>query len=62
MTTRYYMGRIKLKKLTKTDLMGKALYKSQEPGMMGNKKIGHKRTFEGQLNVIPCRICWRNRK
>jgi hypothetical protein len=56
------MGRVKLKKLSKTDSMGKALYKSQEPGKMGNQKVGYKHTFEGELNVIPCRICWKNRK
>lgn len=56
------MGRIKVRKLSKTDQMGKALYKSQEPGKMGNKKIGYKRTIEGELNIIPSRICWKNKK
>jgi len=62
MAIRFYMGRTKVRKLTKTDGMGKALYKTEELGKMGNKKTGYKRTFEGELNIIPSRICWKHRK
>ena len=59
---RYYMGKIKLRKISGNDPMKKALYESLEFGLMGSKQMGFKQTYPGELNVIPYRLCWRNKK
>jgi hypothetical protein len=51
-----------MRKLTKTDSMGKALSKSMEASKIGNKKCGYKHMFKGELNIIPSRLCWKQRK
>lgn len=60
MEIRYYKGKIKLRKLFQGKK--KAIYESLGFGLMGNKQVGFKETYPGEQNIIPNRICWRNKK
>lgn len=55
MEYRYYMGRIKLKKIFQGKKKG--IYESMEFGKMGSNKVGYKLTFPGEQNIVPIRLC-----
>ena len=57
---RYYKGELKVKILNKA--YRKAIIEYLEPGLVGNQKIGYKRVNKGHRDIVPIRMCWRNRK
>lgn len=61
---RYYMGKIKLERLTKKSSRGTALYRILENGSYNRKsKPKGTRIFKkGELIIAPCRICRKKRK
>lgn len=59
---RYYMGRHMIKKMSKTDCLGKALYMILQNGYVGNKKLGYRDVRKGELIIAPSRLCWKNKK
>lgn len=57
---RYYMGKIECEILTKSKK--KAIVVWNESGTIGNKSEGHKVVRFGDKDIVPIRMCWRNKK
>lgn len=59
---RYYMGRHKIKVLKQMDWDRKVYVEHLEDGFIGNKKVGRKAVFKGEMDILYWRCCWRNKK
>lgn len=56
---RYWRGKVKIELLEHHNK--KAIIKSLEFGMIGNKREGFKMTFPGEHNITLIRHCWRKK-
>ncbi|MCP4648637.1 MAG: hypothetical protein GY853_00970 [PVC group bacterium] len=59
---RYYMGKLKIERITKVAPNGNALFKAHEEGKIGTKRYGFRRVKRGEAFTAPARICYRNKK
>lgn len=56
---RYFRGRHKIEVLEVH--RNKAMIKHLEHGYTGNKKIGYKKIKPGDIDIVPTRLCWKNK-